>query len=388
MQQNFCLFDGKIYVYDKGLPMGSPLSGMLADIFLNEIEDKYILNDTNPIRKNILLWKRYVDDIFIIIKDKNDNTIEDLHEYINSLHNDITFTVEVEQDNTLNFLDLTLKNTNSGLQYQIYHKVTQTDIVIPYDSHHDHTHKLAAFRSYIDRAFSSSLTPDQIQIELSIIKQIANNNSFPDKIIEDLIKKQQSKNLIQIYTSRNQQNKEQPITYRSINYQGKVCNKIKNIFKKYDILISCKTNNTIGQILNNGKDRIDIPNDNGVYKLECDTCKATYIGETGRALHTRIKEHKNKSSSNFGRHLNFNTEHQFDENIHATILHRKNKGYMLELLESYEINKFKNNNPNILCLNDQIQPVSKPLYSYLQTPYTLPSKKPPDKRGFQTMVTV
>jgi hypothetical protein len=47
-----------------GVAMGSPLSGMLAEIFLQDLEQhriKHLLEDGN-----IIYYNRYVDDIFII----------------------------------------------------------------------------------------------------------------------------------------------------------------------------------------------------------------------------------------------------------------------------------------------------------------------------------
>jgi hypothetical protein len=67
--------------------MGSPLSGIIAEIFLQHYEDTNIkhLLDT----KNIAFYTRYVDDILIIF----DTTKIDSHTinpYINNIHNNLT----------------------------------------------------------------------------------------------------------------------------------------------------------------------------------------------------------------------------------------------------------------------------------------------------------
>ena len=46
--------------------MGSPLSGLLADIFLNNFENTYLLSSHNKWHHNIMFYKRYVDDTFVI----------------------------------------------------------------------------------------------------------------------------------------------------------------------------------------------------------------------------------------------------------------------------------------------------------------------------------
>ena len=50
---------------------------------------------------------------------------------------------------------------------------------------------------------------------------------------------------------------------------------------------------TLGRLLTNVKDK-DKPEDRqgAVYKIKCCDCQASYIGETGRNLSTRLTEHK------------------------------------------------------------------------------------------------
>ena len=56
--------------------------------------------------------------------------------------------------------------------------------------------------------------------------------------------------------------------------------------------------------------------ESGVYKIDCMNCDKFYIGETGRSLKTRIKEHQNdikynKPASGIVEHTH-NMGHQFD----------------------------------------------------------------------------
>lgn len=57
MDQNYFRFNSQIYIQNDGLTMGSPLSPLLADIFMNNIE-KLIFMDKNKCN-NILYW--YID---------------------------------------------------------------------------------------------------------------------------------------------------------------------------------------------------------------------------------------------------------------------------------------------------------------------------------------
>ncbi|KAF2889777.1 hypothetical protein ILUMI_16396 [Ignelater luminosus] len=97
--------------------------------------------------------------------------------------------------------------------------------------------------------------------------------------------------------------------------------------------------------------------------LTCNDCNAVYIGETGRSIETRVKEHiRNNTISNFGRHLSENQHTYNKEN--TKLLHQYNKGYKLLLLEALEIEKIKKNN-KYHCLNDQQQLNFTPIFQQI-----------------------
>ena len=64
LAQNCFTFQDAIYQPNKGVAMGSPISDTMAEIFLQDIENRHI--KLLPDSKNITFYTRYVDDIFII----------------------------------------------------------------------------------------------------------------------------------------------------------------------------------------------------------------------------------------------------------------------------------------------------------------------------------
>ena len=57
--------------------------------------------------------------------------------------------------------------------------------------------------------------------------------------------------------------------------------------------VAHKPTTTLRQLLTNAKDRDEPNNRQGaVYKINCSDCQASYTGETGRNLNTRLTEHK------------------------------------------------------------------------------------------------
>ena len=75
-------------------------------------------------------------------------------------------------------------------------------------------------------------------------------------------------------------------------YQG-VSEKLRRIFAKFDVKVYFKTGNTLRDQLVAPKDKLDMMSTAGaVYDIPCLHCEDHYIGESGRLLGTRVKEHK------------------------------------------------------------------------------------------------
>ncbi|MGR0261149.1 hypothetical protein, partial [Klebsiella pneumoniae] len=55
----------QFYLQSEGLPIGSCISPILAEIFLDSLEHK-IFNSNNSLVKYVKHWFRYVDDVFCL----------------------------------------------------------------------------------------------------------------------------------------------------------------------------------------------------------------------------------------------------------------------------------------------------------------------------------
>ena len=64
----------------------------------------------------------------------------------------------------------------------------------------------------------------------------------------------------------------------------------KKLIKPISIQQVILSPGTIRQSMRSVKDKIDRHQLKGVYKIDC-SCGKSYIGETGRSLQTRLKEH-------------------------------------------------------------------------------------------------
>ena len=87
-------------------------------------------------------------------------------------------------------------------------------------------------------------------------------------------------------------------------------NKLFNYFKpKRETNLCCRNVNCL--ISNEGK----CFKKNAVYNLECKSCKKEYIGHTQRHLHTRIKEHQTRRSSDVHSYFSTCSNNEFSVKI-------------------------------------------------------------------------
>ena len=107
------------------------------------------------------------------------------------------------------------------------------------------------------------------------------------------------------------------VTTATIPYIKGTSETIARILQPYNIRVAHKPITTLRQLLTNVKDK-DEPNDRqgAVYKIKCCDCQATYIGETGRNLNTRLTEHKRATgngdlNNNIAEH-HLQTNHRID----------------------------------------------------------------------------
>ena len=160
------VFDGQYYDQIDGVAMGSPLGPVLANIFMCDFEEKWVLkNISQP-----TIWFRYVDDTFTLFKNKTDAL--SFSHYLNGRHN-IKFTIEFEQNDEIPFLDILLKrNLDSSFSTSIYRKKTFTVLYSKWDSFTPRKYKINLVRTSAYRCIRICSSPRLLQFALDDLKRI------------------------------------------------------------------------------------------------------------------------------------------------------------------------------------------------------------------------
>lgn len=339
LNQNYFIFNNVVYTQSDGLGMGSPLSGLLADIFVNNLENKLFSDE--EIHDKITFWNRFVDDTLVIINSAN-TTMDDMLNIVNTLHPKLNFTAELEVNNALNFLDLTISRNDNTLKYNIFRKATTTSHTISNTSNHPGMHKRASFQHMIHRALTTPLSTSDYEQEIHTIKNIALENNFNIRLIDTMIQNIKRKLKTKLINTSNTNSENSK--FAIFTYINQDIHKVTNILKKHNIRTAFRTDNKLNKhITNNILDKPDPLTMPGVYKLSCQApdCGCSYVGQSGRCFKVRYREHTRAltgtNHSSFAEHM-INNDHSFTTiEQDLTILHTHQKGRTLNSLEQIEI---------------------------------------------------
>jgi len=158
---------------------------------LQLIEEQYIKHWIED--QNIVYYKRYVDDIFIIFDTSRINEIT-INDIMNSIDEPLEFKITEETNNSINYLDMTINRNVNGMEISVYRKPTSTNVTIKHTTNHPQDYKYAAYRCYKNRMITLPNTERARIQERKCILSTARHNGFPTHKIIDMEKKERAKN--------------------------------------------------------------------------------------------------------------------------------------------------------------------------------------------------
>ena len=123
------------------------------------------------------VYFRFVDDTFAIFSSELD--CDHFKGRLNLLHPALKFTVEKEQNNSLNFLDVLVEKDGTGFLTSVYRKPTFTGQYIRWNSK---TRKISLIKTLVHRALMIC-SKTKFGSELDKIKQLLIENGYPADIL-------------------------------------------------------------------------------------------------------------------------------------------------------------------------------------------------------------
>ena len=176
----FCLkntyfsFQGQFYEQVEGAAMGSPVSPIVANLYMEYLEQKVLSTAPHPPR----FWHRYVDDTFVIHKEANK---QGFLQHINSVDPAIRFTVEDnKEDGSIPFLDTIVKpEVDGSLSIAVFRKPTHTDQYLQWDSNHHLSAKLSVIQTLSHRASTVCSNPELLQKEKDHLRKALTKCKYP-----------------------------------------------------------------------------------------------------------------------------------------------------------------------------------------------------------------
>ncbi|BHF81385.1 hypothetical protein SprV_0702451500 [Sparganum proliferum] len=321
----FCLrtyftFDGTIYEQVKGTPMGSPISGFIAEAVLQRLESLVFQHH------KLKFWARYVDDTFVVI---NRDQLLTFKERLNAVFPDIQFTMEEEENNQLAFQDVLLcRKDCGGLKTKVFRKATNTMQVLNFNSNHPISHKRSCVRTLYRRVETHCSEPEDKIAELQYLQRVFKANGYPRNFVNRCIRKRDER-----------PNRTDTKVWRALPYVKNVSEAVGRLLAPLGIGVAHRPEATIRRQLMKPKDPLPRQETSGVvYRIWCSCGQSNYVGETGRQLQTRMAEHaaavrRNDASSQVAAHSTGSGHtFKFDE---AEILARGDNRVSRELLESW-----------------------------------------------------
>ena len=283
LNATFLAYCGEVYQQVFGTAMGSPVSVTIANFIMEDVEQRALSTFHSP----PLFWKRYVDDVFTTLPE---NLVQSFHEHLNTIESSIKFTLEIEEDHQLAFLDTIVTHHSDGFfSTAVYRKKTHTDKYLSFDSHHPLAHKVAVAKTLFIRAnnicsSARDYTRERSHIETALIK-----NGYPQTFIK-------KNSIISTNVTPSDSAIQEPVATVVLPYVRHVSESIKRILSPLNIRTAFRPHRVLRTLLVHAKDKVNMSDRRGiVYQISCGSCSHTYVGQTGRTLKIEYRNIKEQS---------------------------------------------------------------------------------------------
>ena len=254
------------------------LGPSFANVFLCCHERVWLQNSPSEFKP--VIYRRQVDAEFLLFRLKHH--IEKFRNYLSRQHNNIRFTSEIENENSISFLGIKISRDSNKL-------TAFSRVFTNFGSFIPKSYKYNLLFTLLQKAFKLYSNFELFHEEIDKLKTIFRNVSYPKSFVDLCIKKQLDKIFIKKEVILKASKKELVcvlpfIGNKSLQLRTRLVNSIKNNLKfckrKVIFQSTCKL-----ILLFRYKDSLkkEIRSDI-LYRYKCTNCRITYYGKTYRHL--------------------------------------------------------------------------------------------------------
>ena len=233
--------------------------------------------------------------------------VEEKLRQINNIHSNLKFTIEVEQDGKIPFLDMLLIRDGKKLSSTWYCKPTDTGLVMNFHALAPRRYKRSVVSSFVYRIHRACSTWENFHHSLQRSKDILEKNQYPPHFYESVIEETVLKLVRPADVTKKkdddgglQQNHKVLLQYRGP-ATDQFVKRLKECGAPTQVVLTLRKLRTYLPSL-----KAPIPKmlkSNVIYKINCSRCQTCYVGKTSRHLTTRFSEHRTKKKEPVFKHM-------------------------------------------------------------------------------------
>ena len=281
LNATYLLYRGEWYQQTFGMAKGSPVSVTLADLVMEDMEERVLSTCTHK----PLFWKRYVDDTLSALP--LDQVEVYIPHHLNSIEPSIQFKIEEESQGTFAFLDtMVTRHDDGSLSTTEFRKKTHTDRYLDFSSHCPFAHKVAVTLTLLSRADRIYTFQHDRDTEKECVSKALESNGYPKTVFLQHWRPSP--------TSVPPPSPDTPKATITQPYVRHLAESVRSILAPLNDRICFCPHRTLRQ-----SQRTHPPEEKAgvVYRIPCGTCGRAYIGQPGRTLHEQLKEQKRALTS-------------------------------------------------------------------------------------------
>ena len=156
---------------------------------MESFEHRAITSAVNSCR----LWKRYVDDTFLILQQSQKEYLQ----HVNTVDPSVNFTTEeTRPDGSMPLLDTLITPQKDGtLTTSVYRKPTHTDLYLQWDSNHNLVCKYSVINTLTHRAKAVCSNSKLLEGDLKHLQEVLTKCKYPKWATSKVLQKQEDRRM-------------------------------------------------------------------------------------------------------------------------------------------------------------------------------------------------